>query len=399
MAVEVKAVVSRTAVLSIFVLSYFWPSVSHAQANNTIKPGQVLFSSEKLLVSADRRFQLGFFNVSFYSRCLGIRYTDKFYDNIVWVAKPEETPIYGSNASLTLDTDGLLKITRNEGDPIPLNSNQTAPNSVATLENTGNLVVKELNSNGSVTRVLWESFDHPTDTLLPGMKLGKNLRTGKKWILTSWLTEEIPAPGAFTLEYKHTQDGSGGVFVIRRRGELYKTRDYNSDIFGLDSMSYVSNGIESFFNYSRKSGIFGLRLTSDGMISYGNSSNSVIELSDCYGYSVEYGCVEQRSPTCRSSRERLEPRWGRFLQDMSYSNWYTDDGNTSISLSDCWDRCWKNCSCVGFDTLTSDETGCRFWSKGAKFEQNNDGVGPRIYVLNSSFPDKSESDNGKIPFL
>ncbi|EXB99125.1 UBX domain-containing protein 1 [Morus notabilis] len=62
------------------------------------------------------------------------------YDHTVWVAKPGE-PISGVNITLTLDSNGLLKITRGEGDPIPLNSNQTAPNSVATPENSGNLAV------------------------------------------------------------------------------------------------------------------------------------------------------------------------------------------------------------------------------------------------------------------
>lgn len=226
------AVESR-AILLILVLSCFWAIFSHAQMNNTIKPGQVLPYSAKMLVSADGRFQLVFFNINYWRAkgYLGIRYTYADYDHNVWVAKPGE-PISGVNITLTLDSNGLLKITRGEGDPIPLNSNQTAPNSVATPENSGNLAVKELNSDGSVKRVLWESFDYPTYTLLPGMKLGKSLRTGKRWVLTSW------CPGAFTLEYNDSSaaNHNGGALFIRRRGELYWTSLSVGDIFGKDTL-------------------------------------------------------------------------------------------------------------------------------------------------------------------
>ena len=46
---------------------------------------------------------------------------------------------------------------------------------------------------------LWQSFDHPTDTLLPGMKLGRNFVTGLDKNLSSWKSLEDPAPGQFSL--------------------------------------------------------------------------------------------------------------------------------------------------------------------------------------------------------
>jgi hypothetical protein len=48
-----------------------------------------------------------------------------------------------------MDADGLLKIVHDGGSPIPLNANAAAPNSIATLENSGNFIVKELDSDGS----------------------------------------------------------------------------------------------------------------------------------------------------------------------------------------------------------------------------------------------------------
>ncbi|KAK7859452.1 g-type lectin s-receptor-like serine/threonine-protein kinase ces101 [Quercus suber] len=55
-------------------------------------------------------------------------------------------------------------------------------------------------SNGSTKWVLWQSFDHLALVLIPEMKLGVNHKTGQNWSLTSWLTWNVPNPGAFTLE-------------------------------------------------------------------------------------------------------------------------------------------------------------------------------------------------------
>ncbi|KAK0598937.1 hypothetical protein LWI29_000892 [Acer saccharum] len=83
----------------------------------------------------------------------------------------------------------------------------------------GNFVLKKSadDSTGGVTeQILWQSFDSPTDCFLPGMKLGINLKTGQNWSLTSWLTDSIPTPGAFTLNWvpKERQ------LILRRRGEI-----------------------------------------------------------------------------------------------------------------------------------------------------------------------------------
>ena len=34
--------------------------------------------------------------------------------------------------------------------------------------------------------IIWESFEYPSDTFLPKMKLSANVRTGKKVQITSW---------------------------------------------------------------------------------------------------------------------------------------------------------------------------------------------------------------------
>lgn len=373
---------------------------------NTIEPGQVLQSSHKLLVSADGRFQLGFFNLS-ENEYLGLWYTDDFNEK-VWVANRDRS-VSGSNANLTLDLNGLLKITPGGGnDPIVLNSDQTAAQSSAlTLENTGNLVLRELNPDGTFKRVLWESFDNPTSSLLPGMKLGINHKIGKKWMLTSWVSEYVPDTGPFSLEYNDTGNGSGEL-LMKHRGELYWRSGVGLQL--IDNLlrfagnqyynfSYVSNENESYFEYSVTGGFISRWvLSSNGELADKNNYTPTLVADNvCSGYSSQSGCVEEELPRCRKKSQKFERRLGSFIRTVSNLNTKYDE-NVSISLSDCWDRCWKDCSCVAFRELASNDTGCQFWSEGAQFQQDIGGINPSnfAYLLNSAFPTSNKSDGNVI---
>ncbi|PWA57570.1 Apple-like protein [Artemisia annua] len=88
----------------------------------------------------------------------------------------------------------------------------------AKLQDTGNLQL----INNFDEKVLWQSFDHPVNVLLSGMKLGYDKATGRNLTLTSWLTNEIPHSGAFTLSWEPTDEASQRL-MIRRRGQPYWT--------------------------------------------------------------------------------------------------------------------------------------------------------------------------------
>ncbi|GKD57024.1 G-type lectin S-receptor-like serine/threonine-protein kinase [Tanacetum coccineum] len=76
-----------------------------------------------------------------------------------------------------------------------VSSNTTSSgNTNVKLRDTGNLVMTDENHK----KILWQSFDYPTDTLLTGMMFGRNLLTGKEWYLSSWKSSQDPAPGEFT---------------------------------------------------------------------------------------------------------------------------------------------------------------------------------------------------------
>ncbi|CBI18331.3 unnamed protein product, partial [Vitis vinifera] len=376
-----------SAILSL-CLSCMWlgvvPSISSAQTD-TIKPGEELQFSEKLLVSAKGTFTLGFFSLESGSY-LGIWYTTDDYHKKVWVANRDKA-ISGTDANLTLDADGKLMITHSGGDPIVLNSNQAARNSTATLLDSGNFVLEEFNSDGSLKEKLWASFDNPTDTLLPGMKLGINLKTGRNWSLASWISEQVPAPGTFTLEWNGTQ------LVMKRRGGTYwssgtlKDRSFefipwlmSSDTFNnIYSFNSVSNANEIYFSYSVPEGVVSdWVLTSEGGLF--DTSRPVFVLDDqCARYEEYPGCAVQNPPTCRSRKD------GFMKQSVLISGSPSSiKEKSSLGLRDCKALCWNDCSCTAYNSLYTNGTGCRFWS--TKFAQalKDDANQEELYVLSSS---------------
>ncbi|KAJ4846466.1 hypothetical protein Tsubulata_006879 [Turnera subulata] len=155
------------------------------------------------LVSAGKRFELGFFTPNGSNaekRYATKRYVGIWYHNnpqtVVWVANREK-PVYDSTGVFAIAEDGNLKVL--DGFNISYWSTEleakdsSSTGSMVTLMDSGNLVMsQEYPSHGS--ELLWQSFSHPTDTFLPGMKMDENIK------LTSWSSLVDPAPGYFTFQ-------------------------------------------------------------------------------------------------------------------------------------------------------------------------------------------------------
>jgi hypothetical protein len=115
-------------------------------------------------------------------------------ETIVWVAN-RNAPLNDHSGILTVTGDGVL-VLLNSTNGIVWSSNTSRPpeNPVAQLLDTENLVVKDGNED-----FLWQSFDYPCDTHLPGMELGWNFVTGQGRFLTSWKSTEDPTQGEFSI--------------------------------------------------------------------------------------------------------------------------------------------------------------------------------------------------------
>ncbi|KOM49725.1 hypothetical protein LR48_Vigan08g055200 [Vigna angularis] len=170
----------------------------------------------------------------------------------VWM---KNQPVDQDSAVLSLNRSGVLTIQSQRGKPIILYSPPKAIyNTKATLLDTGNFVLQQLRPNGTNT-LLWQSFDYPSDTLLPTQKLGVNHKTGHRWLVASGFTNALPPPGAFSLEWEHVEQ----ELIIRRWGKFCwrsgKLKNNRFEYISEDAQrrlkyTLVSNGDENSFSFT-----------------------------------------------------------------------------------------------------------------------------------------------------
>ncbi|KAG0477264.1 hypothetical protein HPP92_014105 [Vanilla planifolia] len=170
--------------------------------------------------------------------------------------KPRRPCSDPSSSELKLSKDGNLVLLNQSKSIIwSTNANFTSTTTVAVLLDSGNLVLKD---GSDPSRVLWQSFDHPTNTWLPGGKLGLNKLNGENQHLVSWKNAEDPAPGLFYLELDPNE---GGQYIILWNGtkNYWSSGPWNGKIFsGVPEMTssyvydfeYVNNGTENYFTYT-----------------------------------------------------------------------------------------------------------------------------------------------------
>ncbi|XWS63341.1 hypothetical protein CRYUN_Cryun06bG0087000 [Craigia yunnanensis] len=171
-------------------------------ARDTIRFNNPINSSGGPLISASEKFALGFFTPnngsSHREQYVGIWYYNLKPQTIVWVAKRDESVSNSTTWVFGIGDDGNLMLSDGRSRPKWVTNLEgiSAPSTMTLkLLDSGNLVLSEGQDNGS-TRVVWQSFLHPTDTFLPGMKITEIQ-------LTSWKSQHDPALGPFVFQ----QDG------------------------------------------------------------------------------------------------------------------------------------------------------------------------------------------------
>ncbi|XLR41612.1 hypothetical protein S83_026272, partial [Arachis hypogaea] len=152
-------------------------------ARDTIDRVQFLRDNGETIVSADETFALGFFSPgTSKNRYVGIWYNKVPKQSIVWVANRNKPLTNLSGVLKVIDNGILVLLDRNNNNVTIWSSNTTSSatqDPIAKLLNSGNLVVRERSKGDDDNKnFLWQSFDYPSDTMLPGQKLGRNLVTG-----------------------------------------------------------------------------------------------------------------------------------------------------------------------------------------------------------------------------
>uniref|UniRef100_A0A2N9G4Q8 Receptor-like serine/threonine-protein kinase n=1 Tax=Fagus sylvatica TaxID=28930 RepID=A0A2N9G4Q8_FAGSY len=187
----------------------------YCAAKHSLKFGESIKEDNgETLVSAGGEFELGFFTPngsSGHKRYVGIWYTrDK--QTVVWVANRDH-PLINATGAFGFANHSYIQV----WDTSSGNSYWSPEDywcdyctyQAVNLTDSGNLMVyNEVSQMAS-----WESFEHPTDTFLPGMSMDSNL------ILTSWRDRDDPGRGNFTFRADLVEDKK--TLIIEKEGMIY----------------------------------------------------------------------------------------------------------------------------------------------------------------------------------
>ncbi|KAK1439558.1 hypothetical protein QVD17_05378 [Tagetes erecta] len=424
----------------IFVLSLFVLHKSFAVEIKTISNSRFLTDGDTL-VSTTRVFELGFFPPnSSENRYLGIWYKNIPVRTVVWVAN-RDRPVPGASTSmleLKIIDQGILGLFANISMIWSSNTTSTG-NATAKLHDNGNLVVTDQDE-----KVVWQSFDYPTDTLLPGMKLGRDYLRGKEWYLTPWKSSQDPAPsgltwGADRLGYPENKLRQGDS-IIFRGGPWANQRFPGVSVFSR-SLTFrydvIINESEVSFAYNLEDNSILSRVTlnstaqleSWAWVEGGTEWRPVVSFPrgacDKYNICNAYGTCSinmiQQSCTCLDAR-RFVPKnqkawdtadWsGGCIRRtalkckngtegfIKYSNVKLPDAentwfNMSMTLEECRSKCLTNCSCMAYANPDKSRSVCLLWFSDLFDIQilPEDSGGPDIFVRMASSELDSQSEN------
>ncbi|XP_075665599.1 G-type lectin S-receptor-like serine/threonine-protein kinase At4g27290 isoform X3 [Castanea sativa] len=363
------------------------------------------------LVSRDGSFALGFFSPgNSGNRYLGIWYNNIPGRTVVWVAN-RLNPINDSSGMLMVNSSGsLVLLSQNTTVAWSANSTKKAWNPIVQLLDSGNLVLRE-EKEENPEKYLWQSFDYPSDTWLPGMKLGWDLKIGLERRLSAWKSPDDPSPGELSwgVELHNRPE------IVLKKGtkKFLRTGPWNglgfSGVPGLDdnqvyTYDFVINSDEVYliFHLIKKS-VISRAVLNENTSSYERCIwveadkkwttyiSSPKDKCDTYNLCGPYGnCIIGKLPICQcvegfkhKSPDTWNPdEWskgcvritqlscedkdkigfakfvGLKMPDTTYS-WV----NGSMNLNECRVRCLNNCSCTAYanSDIKNGGSGCAMW--------------------------------------
>ncbi|CAI0407282.1 unnamed protein product [Linum tenue] len=390
-------------------------------ANGSLKDGS-------LVISKGGKFALGFFSPGRSSnRYLGIWYHNKPGQAPVWVAN-RNNPINGTSGVLSSDGYGNLSLYSSLDQELPVWSANVSREKfaegpcLARLLDSGNLVLVQ----GIINRmIVWQSFNHPTHTLLPGMKLGLDKETGLNRFITSWRSPDDPGIGDFS--FKLNPNGVPQLFLYRGTTPHWRSIPSAWRIHHeLYEELFEINEREIRFSFHSRdpsivmiptmdnSGTMGAAMWDEVDGQWKEFYSVTHKKCDVYGYCGAYGKCEPSSPflsecVCLPGYELKSPSkfllgnaFGGCVRKRSESSSFCAPGEGFVRVANvkapdtsaavwvdmglnevnCEQECRKNCSCCAYATTKIDGkgTGCLTWHGELMDTVSMPGLDLAIYV-------------------
>uniref|UniRef100_A0A0A9DF09 Receptor-like serine/threonine-protein kinase n=1 Tax=Arundo donax TaxID=35708 RepID=A0A0A9DF09_ARUDO len=336
-----------------------------------------------LLVSPDTTFSCGFYSSgegtnAYYFSIWFTHATDK---TVVWTANPG-SPVNGHGSKISLNHEGNLLLTDVNGTTVWESRTGWGKHTTVALLNSGNLVVRD-----STDKAVWQSFDSPTDTLLPSQRLTRETRLVSQsgYHLLYFDNDNIlrllyngpditsiywPSPDYNALQNGRTRFNSSRIAVLDDEGNFLSSDGFRmtaSDSgFGIKrriTIDYDGN----FRMYSLNASNGNWTITGEAVLQmcYVHGlcgKNGICEYSQglrCTcppGYEMtnpmnwNKGCKPTFSVSCGQPRENFT-----FIK-IPHGDFYGFDltSNKSMSFEECMQICLDSCLCLSFTYKAGD---------------------------------------------
>ncbi|KAK1257123.1 G-type lectin S-receptor-like serine/threonine-protein kinase [Acorus gramineus] len=399
---------SDQRLLLLLLLALLSTFAAPSTAGDSMTATETLSDNGRTLISSNELYALGFFSPNNSNkRYLGTWYQKIQVPTVFWVAN-RERPILDHTGVLNFTENGTLVLLNQTGTIFWSSSSATSTSTpVARLLDSGNLVL--MDGAGDANVFAWQSFDHPTDTHMPGMKFGWDLRTGLNRYLTSWKSVDDPSPG----DYRNAIELRGvpqSMTRDRRSVITFRAGPWNGLRWNgvpeqmnntLYNYTYVSNNDEVYYMYQLLSDTVVTRLYLDpsGVMerpvwvkntqSWTSFLSDPSEQCDTYGLCGPYGicnmdtipicnCLNGFSPKSPSDWNLREAKGGCVrntklgcgeggdgfskLSDVKLPDASNVTVNETMGLDECARKCLMDCSCTAYATSNiSSGIGCLNW--------------------------------------
>ncbi|KAF7019348.1 hypothetical protein CFC21_032530 [Triticum aestivum] len=428
----------------IFILLFLFP---FSKSDDQLTQGKPL-SPGDILISKDGVFALGFFSPANSNKSL---YVGIWFYNIpessraiVWVANRDNPATTASPAALAISVKSDLVLSDSGGHTLWMTKNNVTADedarASAVLLDTGNLVLRSPNGT-----VIWQSFDHPTDTILPGMRFLLSYKGRVMGRLVAWKGPDDPSVGDFSFGL----DPDLGMQIVTWHGAKLYCRisvwngasvsggTYPGNSSSVVYQTIVNTGDRFYLMYSISDDSPYARIMLDytgtmSLLTWNSYSSSWIATSErpSGGYGVYGSCgpfgysdFTGATPTCQcldgfepdpmnSSRvcRRVEAlKCGSKNHFLRLSGMKVPDRFLHIrnrSFDQCAAECSRNCSCTAYAyaNLSSagtlgDQTRCLVWTGELVDTWKTNNYGENLYIRLGDSPAAVHKNSNLVKIL
>ncbi|OAY41375.1 putative receptor protein kinase ZmPK1 isoform X2 [Manihot esculenta] len=353
---------------SFFVVAFsLFFSSSFSEARNFLPRGSSLSVEHHsdILVSPNRTFTCGFYWIGDNAYSFSVWFTNSKERTVVWMAN-RDRPVNGRGSRISLRRNGAMVLTDVDGSTIWETNTTSTDVSGAEVLDSGNLVLKDPRG-----KIIWQSFDFPTDTLLPNQFFTKSTK-----LISSiyW-----PNPDFKVFASGRTNYNGSRIAVFDEMGNFLSSDQLQfsaSDMgFGiLRRLTMDFDGNLRLYSLNNETGLW--ETTWEAMLEqckvHGICGRNAIcvytpepKCSCPPGYEVTEHGNWNKGCKPKFTIENCSQEW-RFVQ-VPQVDFYGFDLNYSQSISrdSCLKLCLEDCRCAAFSYRVSGEGLC--FTKSALF--------------------------------